>query len=135
MRLPEEPEVPLSINLIPMIDVIFAILTFFIVSSLFLTKSESLPVNLPGAVTAQSQETAQITVTIAENGSMALNRQPIKLEDLQTKINTLIQPNSATLVLVNADENVAHGKVIKVMDQLRQIPGLKMAIAVNKEGE
>ena len=133
MRLPEEPETPLSINLVPMIDVIFAILTFFIVSSIFLTKSESLPVNLPGAVTAQSQSTAQITVTIDSNGTIYLNRQSIKLEDLPVKIKTLIKPNSSTLVLVNADENVAHGKVVKIMDKIRQIPGLRIAIAVKNE--
>lgn len=47
MRLPEEPDLPPRINIVPMIDVIFAILVFFMVSSLSLTRSEGLPVNLP----------------------------------------------------------------------------------------
>jgi len=47
MRLPDEPEIPTAINIVPMIDVIFAILAFFIMSTLFLTRSEGLSVNLP----------------------------------------------------------------------------------------
>jgi biopolymer transport protein ExbD len=47
MRLPEEPDNPPQLNILPMIDVIFALLTFFILSTLSLTRSEGLPVNLP----------------------------------------------------------------------------------------
>jgi len=53
MRLPDEPELPTQINIVPMIDVIFAILTFFIISTLYLTRSQGLPVNLPSAKTAR----------------------------------------------------------------------------------
>jgi biopolymer transport protein ExbD len=52
--LPEEPEDEFEPSIVPMIDVIFAILTFFIISSLFLTRSESLPVNLPKAASAEA---------------------------------------------------------------------------------
>ncbi|HEY9301689.1 MAG TPA: biopolymer transporter ExbD, partial [Phormidium sp.] len=51
MRLPDEPDSIPQINIVPLIDVTFAILTFFIVSSLSLSKSEGLPVNLPKAST------------------------------------------------------------------------------------
>jgi len=63
MHLPEEPDLPPRINILPMIDVIFAILVFFIFSSLYLTRSEGLPVNLPRATTAEVQKTKQITVS------------------------------------------------------------------------
>lgn len=56
MRLPEEPDLPPQINIVPMIDVIFAILTFFILSSLFLTRLEGIPVNLPKAGTAENKQ-------------------------------------------------------------------------------
>ncbi|MGF1542594.1 MAG: ExbD/TolR family protein, partial [Pleurocapsa sp.] len=75
MRLPNEPDLPPSINIVPMIDVIFAILVFFIVSSLYLTRSEGLPVNLPRAKTAEVQQTKQITVTIDRDGKLSLDSQ------------------------------------------------------------
>jgi biopolymer transport protein ExbD len=133
MKLPEEPDIPAQINIVPMIDVIFAILAFFIMSSLFLTKLEGLPVNLPSASSAQQQQATElIAVTIDELGTISLNRQPITLDNLDTKIKTLASANQERLVIVNADEKVSHGKVVAVMDRLRAIPGVRLAIATEK---
>lgn len=132
MRLPDEPEIPAQINIVPMIDVIFAILTFFIMSTLFLTRSEGLLVNLPQASTAKAQPSTPITVTINEQGTIALNRKTVKIEALSTQVGQLIKPNQETLVIVNADEAVNHGQVVKVMDRVRQIPGAKLAIATQR---
>lgn len=132
MRLPEEPDRPFSINIIPAIDVIFAILAFFILSSLELTHSEGLPVNLPEAVTASSQQNTRVTVTINMNGTIFLNRIPTSLEDLKTEISPLLAPYETT-VLINADEQTNHGRVVEVIDRLRQLEGVKIAIAVQQE--
>jgi biopolymer transport protein ExbD len=132
MRLPEEPDVPPQINIVPMIDVIFAILTFFILSTLFLTRSEGLPVALPGAVTAESQAQTQIVVTIARDGSVSLNRQPVSIEALEPQVRQLISTSTAPVVVINADTDVNHGRVVAVMDQLREIEGIRMAIATQQ---
>ncbi len=131
MRLPEEPDLPFQINIVPMIDVIFAILTFFIMSSLFLTRSTGLPVNLPKAATAQDQRSSQVTVTIDATGIIRLNQQPIQLSDLQPRIQASLK-NRPPLVIINADKQVSHGQVVAVMDQIRQIPGAKLAIATKR---
>jgi len=133
MRLPDESEKPAEINIVPMIDVIFSILAFFIISTLYLTRSEGLPVNLPGAVTAQSQPSTKITVTIQPDGEIALNRKPIELEALEQEVRSLVEPNSESLVIVNADEKVDHGRVVSVMDRLRQVEGAKLAIAAQRQ--
>jgi biopolymer transport protein ExbD len=132
MRLPEEPDLPFQINIVPMIDVIFAILTFFIMSSLFLTRSTGLPVNLPKAATAQDQRSSKVTVTVDATGNLRLNQRPIQLNDLQSRVRTL-SGNRPQLVIINADQQVSHGQVVAVMDQLRQIPGVKLAIATNRK--
>ena len=132
MRLPDEPEIPAQINIVPMIDVIFAILTFFIMSTLFLTRSEGLPVNLPKAATAKAQASTKITITISPQGQIALNRQPVQLGALEGEVRELIQPNQDALVILNADEAVQHGQVVQVMDRLRKIPGARLAIATQK---
>lgn len=133
MRLPDESEKAAEINIVPMIDVIFSILAFFIISTLYLTRSEGLPVNLPNAKTAQSQPSTKITVTIQPDGEIALNRQPIELEALENAVRALVVPNSESIVIVNADEKVDHGQVISVMDRLRQVEGTKLAIAAKRQ--
>jgi biopolymer transport protein ExbD len=133
MRLPDEPDRPPQINIVPMIDVIFAILVYFIVSSLFLTRSEGLPVNLPQAETAQSQKSKQITVSLDSEGTLTVGEQPTELNQLKTKVEDLIKTEQTTVVVISADKVVDHGQVVDVLDQLRQIPQVKLAIAAKKE--
>jgi len=132
MRLPDEPEIPTAINIVPMIDVIFAILAFFIMSTLFLTRSEGLSVNLPQSQTAKVQPSSPITVTISSQGQIALNRKSIQLEALDGQVQQMIAPNQEALVVVNADKAVSHGQVVAVMDVLRRVPGAKLAIATQR---
>ncbi|MBW4643437.1 MAG: biopolymer transporter ExbD [Goleter apudmare HA4340-LM2] len=133
MRLPDEADIPTQINIVPMIDVIFAILTFFIMSTLFLTRSEGLPVNLPKAATAKQQQVpTKITITVGEQGDISLNRQPVAVDALTQQLRALVGTNGEALVIINADEKVGHGQVVAVMDQVRQVEGAKLAIATQK---
>lgn len=133
MRLQDEPDIPAQINIVPMIDVIFAILTFFIMSTLFLTRQEGLPVNLPQAKTSQQSQIPQrITITVDTDGQVSVNQKPTTVEALSQEIRTLKGSDSETVVIINANEGVNHGKVVAVMDQVRQVPGAKLAIATQK---
>ncbi len=133
MRLPDDADIPAQINIVPMIDVIFAILTFFIISTLFLTRSEGLPVNLPQASTAkQSTRPVQVTLTVNKTGEIFLNQQGITIEQLEAGIKQKVKPNQEVMVVLNADAGVDHGKVVVVMDKVRRVKGAKLAIATRK---
>ncbi len=133
MRLPDDADIPAQINIVPMIDVIFAILAFFIISTLFLTRSEGLPVNLPQASTAkQSTRPVQVTLTVNKTGEIFLNQQRITIEQLEAGIKQKVQPNQEVMVVLNADAGVDHGKVVVVMDKVRRVKGAKLAIATRK---
>ena len=120
-----------EINVISLIDVIFAILTFFILASLFLTRSEGLPVNLPSAKTAiqQNQTPSKLTVTMNEQGKVLLDRQPLEVSDLATRVQAAKGNKPEVLVVINADRAVEHGRVITVMDELRTVQGVKLGVA------
>ncbi|BAQ65367.1 biopolymer transporter ExbD [Geminocystis sp. NIES-3709] len=133
MRIPEEPDVQGEINIVPMIDAIFSILAFFIISSISLIRSEGLPVNLPSAKTSESQQVAQINVTIQPDGKVFLNKQPIQINSLESAVTKLIPTNQQGMVIINADEKVSHGIVVSVMDELRQVKGAGLAIAAKKK--
>ena len=127
--LDNEVEEPLEINIVPMIDVIFAILAFFILSTLFLTRAEGLPVNLPNSDTAEVQQSADFAVTVEPNGDVALNQEPIDVELLQSAIEDELAVGQTALITIQADRDVAHGRVIEVMDQLRVIEGARLGMA------
>lgn len=129
MQLPEDPEVPVQINIVPMIDVVFAVLAFFILSSLFLTRNEGLPVALPGAETAEAQAQRQVVVTLNEVGELSVGNRAVSDEQLLEAIQTLGTLSDGGLVVIRADQSVSHGRVVAVMDRLRALPGVQLAIA------
>ncbi len=128
MRLPEEEGRPLQINMVPMIDVIFSILAFFILSTLFLTPSKGVNVNLPEAVTAEDQAQSALRVSLDRQGEIRFQDQVVTLDRLVAVLQGARQ-NNQDLVIIQADLAVEHGRVVAVMDQLRQIPNLRLAIA------
>ncbi|WP_448381205.1 ExbD/TolR family protein [Gloeomargarita sp.] len=132
MRLNEENESLAQINIVPMIDVIFAILVYFIVSTLSLTRLESLPVNLPKAATAQGQKAPPVTVSLTKEGTVAVNRETVPLSDLQGRVRALVPTGQQVIVVINADRDANYGQVVAIMDQLRQIPGVRIAVATQR---
>ncbi|MBD0302553.1 MAG: biopolymer transporter ExbD [Tolypothrix sp. T3-bin4] len=133
MRLPDEPDNIPQINIVPMIDVVFAILTFLIVSSLSLSKSEGLPVNLPKASTSQVQDSpAKITVTLDAQGKFMVDKKLVNLDQIESTVRQVMGSNPSALIVLNADKSVNHGNVVEVMDRLRRIKGAKLGIATAK---
>ena len=116
------------INILPMIDVIFAILSFLIISSLYLTRVETIPIDLPKANSSIRQDQKFINIFIDKLGNIFINKKLIKIDDLNVVIVNLIDENK-NLVVLHADENISHGNVINVLDLLRSIDGLKIAIS------
>jgi biopolymer transport protein ExbD len=129
MHLPEDPELPVQINIVPMIDVVFAVLAFFIVSSLFLTRNEGLPVTLPGAETAEAQAQRQVVVTINAAGELSVGNRSVDEAQLLEAIQTLGTLTDGGLEVIRADQSVNYGRVVAVMDRLRSLPGVQLAIA------
>ncbi len=116
-------------NILPLMDVIFALLTFFVISTLFLNRTEGLPVSLPKAQSGTIQKTpARATISINEKTEVFLNKQKIGLNEVGDRVKQLLEPDQELIVILNADRVVHHGDVVQVMDQLRQIPRVKMAI-------
>jgi biopolymer transport protein ExbD len=117
-------------NVVPLLDVLFALLTFFVLSSLFLNRTQGMPVNLPQAKSSVPQKTlARATISINDKSEVFLNKQKIEISEVSDRVKKLLEPNQDLIVVLNADRTVQHGEVVQVMDQLRQIPRVKMAIA------
>jgi len=130
-----EADAPLTINILPMIDVIFAILAFFIISTLFSTRAEGFSVDLPEAETSQSQQEAFVTVTIERNGNISIDKEPVKLSELAQVVEQQIGDRPSALVTVQADETIDYGQVIAVMDKLRTVEGASLGMATQQPAQ
>ncbi|MEG4279243.1 biopolymer transporter ExbD [Microcoleus sp. MON1_C1] len=135
MNLPKDPEIPPQINIVPLIDVVFSLLTFFILSSLFLTNPEGLPVDLPKATSSQpTQVTNRVTITIDSKGQVSLDRQPTTVEALPAQLSALAATRQGLIAVINSDEKVDFGLAVAVMDRVRQVKGVKLGIATRRPG-
>ena len=125
----EENEEIAEVNMLPMIDIIFAILTFFIISSLYLTKIETIPVNLPEASTSSIKNQKSINVTINKDNNIYVNRISVNLPSLISTIEGMMNSNSNISIILSADKVVSYENVVRVLDKLRTIDNLKIAIS------
>ena len=117
-----------KIDILPMIDIIFSILAFLIISSLYLTRVDTISVDLPKASNSINQNNKFIYISIDKFGNLFINKNNIQLDDLKSKVMNLTDVSN-NILIINADKNVSHGYVINILDVLRSIDGLKIAIS------
>jgi biopolymer transport protein ExbD len=113
-----------------MIDTIFFLLVFFMISTLAMARYSGLPVNLPKAATGQQPASESVAITITPDGKVFIDKQEVPRENIRTVLQRRLAVNPDLLILINADERVEHGRVVDVMDDARQAGVTKMAIAV-----
>jgi biopolymer transport protein ExbD len=133
MQLPRENQHKARIEIIPMIDVIFFLLVFFMVSTLSMTVNRGLPVNLPTAATSQKDLRENLNLTMTQDGELFLNRQSITLQDLGPRVKEALAADPDLMVIINADGEVRHSAVVGVMDELRDSGVARLAIAVKPD--
>ena len=133
MYFKEKDETEYSINILPMIDIIFAILSFFIISSLYLTKIDTIKVNLPKSSTAVREQNKPQIITIDNNENIYFNSREISLTNMSLIIRTNIENLEEPIVILRADTSVKHGFIVNLLDELRKIENLKIGISTEKQ--
>jgi biopolymer transport protein ExbD len=123
------------IEIVPMIDTIFFLLVFFMIATLSMTKLQGLPVNLPRAATAEREIRENITLTLTKEGGLYYNKKEIPLAQLSPLLKSDLNENPKILVIINADTDVLHGRVVEVMDEAKALGALRLAIATKAKGE
>ena len=120
-----------QINILPMIDIIFVILSFFIISSLYLVKLESIPLNLPNAKTSKSELNDPIIISLDIAGNIYINKNYSKRKSFESDIYKLIANKDKEFILIRADKEIKYGEVIYVLDILRKFKNLKIAVSTD----
>ena len=133
MYFKEKNETEYSINILPMIDIIFAILSFFIISSLYLTKIDTIKVNLPKSSTAVREQNKPQIITVDNNENIYFNSNEISLKNISSSIRTNIEKLEEPIVILRADTSVKHGFIVNLLDELRKIENLKVGISTEKK--
>lgn len=107
-----------EIDITPMLDIVFIMLIFFIVTTSFV-KESGVQVNRPSAQTAEDKKGSNILVAIRANGEIWIDRRAIDVRAIRANIERLKSENKEGSVIIQADEFAPTGLLVKVMDQIR----------------
>ena len=105
-----------KIDIHPLIDVVFILLIFFMVSTTFV-KDMNLDIDRPKASSASQAESNTIRLYIDGNGNTFLDGQPVRTWVIQSRLRDMLQVSSSKNVLVVTDDKVPSGKLVEVVDQ------------------
>jgi len=120
------------VDLTPMIDVVFLLLIFFMISTTFI-ENPGLQIDLPDATAQQlSAEEKEVQVYLTAKGEIFLERQPVNLNELKEKLANYSAAAKQMTFMLMADKDALHGKVISLMDLAKTVGFGKLAIATDK---
>jgi len=107
------------IEMLPLIDIVFLLLVFFIYAMLSMAVHRALPVALPESATADIDKNALLSVTVESDGTVYLDKEPVPIELLAEKLTRNALAGKNPVVLLFADRNLSYQYLFKVLDQIR----------------
>lgn len=125
----------LKFDLTPLIDVVFQLLIFFMLTTTFINVESGVKVDLPTGDFAAVSEKRNVVVTITENNVLYLNNRLVDPNYLIEKLREETKDSPNPLVVLEADQNVTHGKVVRVMDLIKKSGIERIAIATKPREE
>ena len=123
------PELMLS----PMIDMMFLLLIFFIVSTMYMSELRTIPVKLPVASETQTQSAAKFSVTVKGEGAYWLQDMPIHETELLARAKEERQRDEKFAVIIRADESVPYRAIIHLLDAFKKVGISRVGLATDKE--
>jgi biopolymer transport protein ExbD len=119
MKLNWPTESPPRVEILPLIDIVFLLLVFFIYAMLSMTVNRGVDVDLPEASTAETRKEESICITIRGNGALSIDKQSLDWTDLSGQLRARRASCDHMPLFIRADRSVPYEKVFKVLDLAR----------------
>jgi len=125
-----------GIDMTPLVDIIIQLIIYFAVATTFAFIS-GLKVSLPKAALSEFAVSQQkkVVVSIDRGGAIFLNREPVNLGQLESRLRELAQSQAGQTLIIQADKETLHGEVVTVLDLARSLGFAKLAIATEAKPE
>ncbi len=120
------------INITSLIDVLFLLLIFMMVSSTFM-EEPGIKLDLPETESAPSIKKSEYVLSVRNNGELFLNEKSISLDDLEKNLKKTIPEMKDESLILKGDTNISYGKIVKIMDIVKK-SGVKKLIIATRQG-
>jgi biopolymer transport protein ExbD len=132
MQLQGRRRAKVVINITSLIDVIFMLLLFFMITSTFL-EQPGIKLELPAAKASAQGEPQEYVLTLDKKGELFLNRRPVTMDGLEAEIRAALPKMKDAALVLKADQEITHGLVVHVMDLARRAGVKKLIIGTKPE--
>ncbi len=117
------------INLAPLVDIVFLLVIFFMVTSTFITPETGLPVDLPQATSGEARPSGAPEVVVRADGEVFWKGKRVGDDELLVVLRGALASYKPGTVILRADRATPHGRVVHVMDIIRRAGAKRVAIA------
>jgi len=119
-----------GVNIVPLIDVMFFLVLFFVVTTTFRTETAGLDVQLPTAATARQNVPSELVITVREDGRMYVGDRAVTSAQLQQEVRRALANRPDLLVIIRGDRRARYEYVVQAIDDVRAVGGYRLALAV-----
>jgi biopolymer transport protein ExbD len=118
-----------KLMIIPMIDIIFFLLVFFMMSTLYMVEQRAVPVSLPQAAASSLNMEKPVIVCITDTGHIYVEQEAMPLELIKKRMQAELARTQQAGVILRADRRVEHGQVVAVLDELKAAGIQRVSVA------
>lgn len=125
----EEP----TIMIIPMIDIVFFLLVFFMVGTLYMNTEQQIPLNLPSASTSTAKSIEPITITLTTSHKLYIDNREISPDRLSQEVQAIVQTTPRQAFVIRAAKDVYYNEVIALLDMLKVNGAKYISVATDRK--
>lgn len=125
LRVENQPQ----LMIIPMIDIIFFLLVFFMMSTLYMVEQHTIPVNLPQAASVQQDKPNSINITVLQDGRVLFDQEELPLNLLAKRVSIALAAQTEPVFVLRADKQTNYEKVIATLDEIKLAGARRISLA------
>lgn len=125
LRVENQPQ----LMIIPMIDIIFFLLVFFMMSTLYMVEQHTIPVNLPQAASVQQDKPNSVNITVLQDGRILFEQEELPLNLLAKRVGIAMSGQSEPVFVLRADKQTNYEKVIAALDEIKLAGARRISLA------
>jgi len=133
MKIPSPPVKKARIEMLPLIDIVFLLLVFFIYAMLSMAVHRGMPVRLPVSETVRVDKKLTLSVTVRADGAIYVNKEPVGLQELSAVLRARSANSKQPGVLLFADRSLPYQKLFRVLDKIRLAGFERISLQADQE--
>ena len=122
-----------TIMIIPMIDIVFFLLVFFMVGTLYMNTEQQIPLNLPSTSTSTAKSIEPIIITLTTSHKLYIDNREVSADNLSQEVQAIVRTTPRQAFVIRASKDVYYNEVIALLDMLKVNGAKYISVATDRK--